>query len=418
MPQIYRDAFKVLIWLGCGVDGESEALQFLSRLRSVPDFILLTSGQDKETAQRIEPLSSKVQESIRKFFQLPWFGRRWVVQEAVLNPDVVFYSGDSEISWPRLHLAIRSLPDSFWHFTSGSEIRKSLQKLGELWRTWSYLDHTMVDYELFSLLDSFEDFECKEAKDRIYALAGLASDVETMIKPVESMMCSTKKIPLVPDYSLSDNEVFLQVALRRMQSGKIFTTLAYAGALRLRGAPRTLQSWVPDFRLSKLCRTMLKDDRGHSISQARVSFNAEGTLTMRAKIGTPYRQFNGNAWDSCVVKHVFPGPIDSESSRMLQFARDCLHWMYSIPTLVNIKRDGLLKNALCDILLTVADKFGKEGEDEADGYLSNSFLNIVEKLRLEPPLPKDFPKANERGTKATTWFLLSLLDDEENEANT
>jgi len=42
------------------------------------------------------------------------------------------------------------------------------------------------------------------------------------------------KMSLVPDYSLSGDEVFRQVALHRIQSGRAFTTLAYSGALRPR----------------------------------------------------------------------------------------------------------------------------------------------------------------------------------------
>jgi hypothetical protein len=168
-----------------------------------------------------------------------------------LNPDVVFYCGLTAISWPRLYLAFESLPDYIWNDTSGSKVRKSLQKLGDLWRAYSYLSRTAISCELFDLLDSFHHFECREVKDRIYALAGLASDVQTSteLTPLRSYQ---EKMTLVPDYSLSDDEVFHQVALRRIQSGRAFTTLAYAGALRLRNGSRTLPSWVPDFRLSKL----------------------------------------------------------------------------------------------------------------------------------------------------------------------
>jgi Heterokaryon incompatibility protein (HET) len=129
MPRIYRNASHVLVWLGSGMDGESETMQSLSRLEMLPDRFSFASRQDQGIVQRVEPQSAEARESIRRFFQLPWFGRRWVVQEAVLNPDVVFCCGLTEISWPRLHLAIESLPDYIWNDTSGSKVRKSLQKL-------------------------------------------------------------------------------------------------------------------------------------------------------------------------------------------------------------------------------------------------------------------------------------------------
>jgi hypothetical protein len=86
---------------------------------------------------------------------------------------------------------------------------------------------TMPNCELFDLLDSFAHFECQEGKDRIYALAALASDVRTSSELMPfTAGGSLKKMTLVPDYSLSDEEVFRQVALQRMQSGRAFTTLA------------------------------------------------------------------------------------------------------------------------------------------------------------------------------------------------
>jgi hypothetical protein len=50
---------------------------------------------------------------------------------------------------------------------------------------------------------------------------------------------SPKKVTFVPDYLLSDEEVLCQVALQRMQSGRAFTILAYAGALRSQDGIRT-----------------------------------------------------------------------------------------------------------------------------------------------------------------------------------
>ncbi|PMD37154.1 HET-domain-containing protein, partial [Hyaloscypha variabilis F] len=147
MPRIYRNASRVLVWLGSGIDGEGETVRSLVRLGRQLDRLSFNSSQDQETVQRVESQLSEAQESIRKFFQLPWFGRRWVVQEAVLNPDVVFYCGLTEISWPRLYLAFEALPDYIWNDNSGSRVHKSLQKLGDLWRAYSYLSRKAVSSE-------------------------------------------------------------------------------------------------------------------------------------------------------------------------------------------------------------------------------------------------------------------------------
>jgi hypothetical protein len=36
MPRIYRNASKVLVWLGSGIDGESETMQSLARSGKLP----------------------------------------------------------------------------------------------------------------------------------------------------------------------------------------------------------------------------------------------------------------------------------------------------------------------------------------------------------------------------------------------
>jgi hypothetical protein len=127
MPRNYRNASRVLVWLGSGIDGEGETVRSLVRLGRQLDRLSFDSRQDQKTIQRVETQLSEAQEPIRKFFQLPWFGRRWVVQEAVLNPDVVFYCGLTEISLPRLYLAFEALPDYIWNDNSGSRVHKSLQ---------------------------------------------------------------------------------------------------------------------------------------------------------------------------------------------------------------------------------------------------------------------------------------------------
>jgi hypothetical protein len=103
-------------------------------------------------------------------------------------------------------LAIEYLPECTWNDTSGSKVRKSLQKLGDLWKAWSYLFHAAINCELFDLLDSFHHFECQD-KDRIYAFAGLASDVHTSTE-LMPLWGYQEKTSLVPDYSLSDDELF------------------------------------------------------------------------------------------------------------------------------------------------------------------------------------------------------------------
>ena len=78
------------------------------------DRLSFASRKYQEIFQGVEPQFSEPEESTRKIFQLPWFARCWVVQEAVLNPDIMFYCGMTTISWPKLYLASEFLPDYIW----------------------------------------------------------------------------------------------------------------------------------------------------------------------------------------------------------------------------------------------------------------------------------------------------------------
>ena len=383
IPRIYRNASHVLVWLGNEMEGAVETLHSIS----TP---LFTPGQHQQRIQKVNDQSEETQESVRRFFQLPWFTRRWVVQEVVLNPDVMFYCGRLRISWPRLHLAIKHLPDSIWDSASRRQVHKSLQKLGELWRVWSYFDQASLFCELFDLLDSFHHLECQEDKDRIYALAGLADDVQ-MLTGSSTHTRVREKISITPQYSLSDNEVFLQIAFGRMKSDRIFTTLAYAGAYRPRNGSQSLSSWAPDFRYSKAWRIMTKEPTPKY--QPTVELRSDGELTLKGKVFVPYiHSIEGkrNEWDSYVVAHVFPGPVGSEPQVMLQFLRGCLLWMHSIPTLVEVDRVSQ-KSWLCDALITAAANLPRvdyEVHDTHTPSFNSRLLETTPKTRFAPSTSK------------------------------
>ncbi|KAN0122950.1 hypothetical protein V8E51_001276 [Hyaloscypha variabilis] len=339
-------------------------------------------------------------ESVRKFFQLPWFSRRWVIQEAVLNPDVIFHCGNSEISWPRLHLAIQAMPSYLWNDTSDREVRNALHKFGDLWRTWSYLDQKSANCELFELMDSFHHFQCKEAKDRIYALASLSSDVQISAKLIP---ITTKKeqIPLVPNYSLSDDEVFRQLALGRMQSGRVFTTLAWAAALQPRDSFRTLPSWVPDFRCSKRWRPMLKEEP-ESANQTVAALRHDGTLLLRTEMCTPSSGPSTSVGTFGFVENIFSGPCSSDGAAMLQFVSDCIRWIDSRQKIVDFE-EVFAKIRFCNFLLDIAAKFGKEE------FIEETTDLVLDTAAAESQLPDNFRHAGS-SARSSGAFLASMVD--------
>jgi len=159
MAEIYRSASSVVVWLG--IDAKAAAcmtrLDILTRLKSAPD----DSGTVVEDAEYM--------------LQLPWFSRRWIIQEVVLNPNVTLYCGRSEIQWIRLLQLMRV------HLTKGYADRVDetfpYRTMEALWKTFVMGIDAKNTTGILRLLETFEKSECFDKRDVINAIAGLASDV-------------------------------------------------------------------------------------------------------------------------------------------------------------------------------------------------------------------------------------------------
>jgi hypothetical protein len=131
-------------------------------------------------------------------------------------------------------------------------------KLGSLWKAWLLLDDAQTSCELLDLLDAFHDFGCSEEKDRLFALVGLATDARTTL----NRGSKSRKMSIDTDYSLSMDEIYHTFALQRMQSGRVFSTLADAAERRmLYSQQNLLPSWVPDLNQAKRRASNMTDAR-------------------------------------------------------------------------------------------------------------------------------------------------------------
>ncbi|KAI3328671.1 heterokaryon incompatibility protein-domain-containing protein [Ustulina deusta] len=91
MDVIYRGASAVLVWLG---NYPTQA----ACLRSIKAYPHLVSKERGPNSRVGRQKHSELPMSIYSLVQLPWFSRRWIVQEAVLNPDVLLCCCDEELS--------------------------------------------------------------------------------------------------------------------------------------------------------------------------------------------------------------------------------------------------------------------------------------------------------------------------------
>lgn len=274
MARIFRSATQVRVWLGKGEEGESRAVDDLASF-------VKRAGPSESQHYEEKPHQALVDigRSAQKVFKMPWFSRRWIVQEFVLNGNIVFHCGHSKLSWPALHFAVHALPTDIWDDELDVHTRRKLRTLIDLWRTWSFGNaSTTTDRGIYSLLHSFADLECKEAKDRIYAIAGLADDLD-----LQWSRTSTRVASITPDYGMSDKEVFKDLAFKMIQSGKVFSTLAHAGASRITGGEEPLASWIPDVRNPESL-PLIVTDREADIKLLEVFQLSNGSLNLKIEV--------------------------------------------------------------------------------------------------------------------------------------
>ncbi|KAF2473615.1 HET-domain-containing protein, partial [Lindgomyces ingoldianus] len=167
MKEIYQGARQVLVWLGGGFQEEA-AVRFLYAASRKPRDPLPTSEESRTIVLR----------QLFAFFNLPYFGRRWIIQEIVLNPDCSLYCGRAEISWIRFMAAIESLNNMASALKTLSGVPfETLETLFSLWQFWTRLPFLAKDghrdknvRKILTILNRFDAFQCSEPRDRLYAL--------------------------------------------------------------------------------------------------------------------------------------------------------------------------------------------------------------------------------------------------------
>ena len=190
-------------------------------------------------------------------FFSPWFSRIWVIQEIVNSKKACVRHGKVQVDWNMLlnyHLIYKAL-NSAWSSTAHTTRRQEmillipqfipyLQETGTFWYSlWEKIDSLKQRKLSFTeILFAANDFLSTDIRDKIYAIAPLASDIE-----VEE---------LVPDYFQPPAAVFSSFTSWFFQNKKSLELLSFCRHShqseslpdkifrRLEGLP----TWCPDYR--------------------------------------------------------------------------------------------------------------------------------------------------------------------------
>ncbi|KAK2769945.1 ankyrin and het domain protein [Colletotrichum kahawae] len=167
MTDIYTKAKGVLIWLGHDRKGEEA-------LGSLP---LNEFKHDGEYPPYIQ-----------NALHLPWFSRRWVIQEAVLNLNTEVYCG--EVSRHLIHVGQSTLTLIYSQHAKppGPRLLKRIEGLDAVCKLFLHKHagpYKYYELGFTSLMLAFDEYECQDPRDRIFTLATLASDITVKNVTVE-----------------------------------------------------------------------------------------------------------------------------------------------------------------------------------------------------------------------------------------
>ncbi|KAI2620434.1 heterokaryon incompatibility protein-domain-containing protein [Hypoxylon sp. NC1633] len=223
--------------------------------------------QNKAVLYNLEPLF--------KLLRRGWFSRRWIVQEIGVSKDkATVHCGDKEFSWAKLANAVALLerigrdgsidrlfklrPESrhvseYMGNISALPVYRLVQNVSGLYREISK-DRKEEQYSLEQLVCFLVIFESSEPKDIIYAVLGIASDVEGVQDPNRSRrslnLDPTRKKPFPVQYQGKKTlRVYTEFVEHAIQQSKSLDILCRPWAPKDPKDPKDktkLPSWILD----------------------------------------------------------------------------------------------------------------------------------------------------------------------------
>jgi hypothetical protein len=258
MGQIYSQADTVLIWLGNATMGIRNSFEAVKQLHTyLREYYGAHLGNDVEliVKQLTNPFTKKAAlpenqiSDIHKFdwasifalLECPWFRRTWTLQECCKAQKAVLICGDNSLPFDQLFVSVNVLwqyvffTDIMINYASNLAQSSALQLayMGYYNLYWRLLVDPLKLSELLELLQLTSSRECSDAKDKIYAICGLANDV------------SADDLELIPDYTLSVEEVYKRFARWCILKKYNLECLSFAG--NQHSTALSLPSWVPDW---------------------------------------------------------------------------------------------------------------------------------------------------------------------------
>jgi hypothetical protein len=264
MSQIYRKAAKTVVWLGEEDEHVSAAMHLSSKLAAA-----MRAYNQAEIAQRRSkssqarpPLEAFLEtlgrdadlttynwQAFNSFYNRPWFGRLWIIQEIAFSKEVVILCGPrtTTMPWATVDQNVMSAeseyhqllpyPIGFLNCFTIATIRDRIwirsAHPGQLAASLGVHPEDLPagkDFDPIDIIAYTKTFECCDPKDRFFALYGL----------LKSMFNWSEQ----PNYSVTVHEVYRNMVRLLINRDKSLRVLS--GNLLRHNSP-DWPSWVPDW---------------------------------------------------------------------------------------------------------------------------------------------------------------------------
>lgn len=289
MAQIYSTASRTLIWLGEETTENSMAFPALERFfraSSIIDWdrILDTGRADNRFVGLIHqtfgsPLAPEMTQ-IGRLLSLPWFSRKWIVQELLLSAEPILVLGHRQAPWEHLKCFIRYVSaykvEVFLMVPRPDDPRPSkyFRHAGTL-ELGMFLRRGAPSSSLLQYATMFCFFSCKDPRDHVIGLLGTADDV------------SPADMAKFADYNRPAAEIFLLFAKWCILEQGSLGILSLKTLLPPESS--TLPSWAPDLEMLSaghptipLYQTTFS--RASSKSKVVASLSQGNLLSLRGRI--------------------------------------------------------------------------------------------------------------------------------------
>jgi hypothetical protein len=165
MNKIFGMAQKVAVYIGPNMDMTSVGLETLQRFCNLS----------------VRSMTAREVQSVEQLFKAPWFTRAWAIQEIYLAKSALVYDDYMTVPWDNLVTAARRLNDGLDITSSGGTYIK-WNKLPCALQL--HLPMIRTPQSIMQLMQLARACKSTDARDKIYALFGIAPDLQLLTFPL------------------------------------------------------------------------------------------------------------------------------------------------------------------------------------------------------------------------------------------